>query len=582
MIKLLRQLAVIATVMFCAGISGATGSWTFYTTTVPYGGPIYTSPDGTKLASCHLNSYLWVYESDHFIIYSDSSSSDPIRTNLARMAETEFTANKSILGVSDTDLGINTALPSTKLHICSDLVGSNATGDYTGVSVPALDGSNNDPMDMLYCYAGYRNTLRHEMVHVIHGTLVYDYLSGATVKNELWFSEGLAVYLSDSSNLSSPGGILLDTVSLAAYFADGRPNPVHVKTRTDMKRTNATALNNNDVYPAFALAVKYLFDSTARGGAGNNLSDLKGVFQQIKDGTTFAAAFAATFRKGGVALTVDNYEANFSTWMTTYLSALQTPATITAPAGIQMAGIFRYRCDMIIGMGVTVAPAGNFALNVSELADGPYALCAVTDLDTGAGFGPIAVTVSGGKLTPTAFNTSSWPALSTTAIIPVNVCAVNSTGTINVMSSDVCPDWHAVSNAPWITITAGSSVSGNGIVTYSVEVNNGASRQGTMTINGDDYTVIQAAPSGNNPYKVDSMTYSYSMIQDAYNNLPANKTLQMQALVFPGDLFLGQDKTVKLQGGYGCDFTSNPGYTIVSDKITVQLGKVIIDKLIIK
>jgi hypothetical protein len=449
-------------------------------------------------------------------------------------------------------------------------------------------------MDLLYCYAGYRNTLRHETVHVIHSILAgNDNLSGADGKSETWFSEGLAVYLSDSSNLSSPGGIILDTGSLAAYFADGRPNPVTVKTRDDMKRTtNSTTLSNSDVYPAFALAVKYLFDSTARGGAGNSLSSLTGLtgmFQQIKEGTTFATAFASTFSKGGVPLTIGTYADNFQTWMTAYLSPLQTPATITSPSGIQMVGIFNYWCDMIIGIGTPVT-AGTFALNVSELTDGTYAMCAMTDLETGAGFGPIAVNVSGGKLAPTSYNVSTWPVLSN-ATIPIHFSGANGTGSINVLSSDVCT-WEALSNnTPWLTITAGSSGSGNGTVSYSVEQNSVTPRTGTMhiditkidgSIESKTFTVIQAEPCENDIYRIGSTYYSYSTIQDAYNNLPPDNTLQIQALVFTGDLFLGQDKTVTLKGGYGCDFASNTGYTTISQQMTVKYGKVIIERLKIK
>ena len=53
--------------------------------------------------------------------------------------------------------------------------------------------------------------------------------------------------------------------------------------------------------------------------------------------------------------------------------------------------------------------------------------------------------------------------------------------------------WTAVSNDAWITVTAGSSGSGNGTVDYSVVANNGASRTGTITIAGATFAVEQAA-----------------------------------------------------------------------------------------
>jgi hypothetical protein len=53
--------------------------------------------------------------------------------------------------------------------------------------------------------------------------------------------------------------------------------------------------------------------------------------------------------------------------------------------------------------------------------------------------------------------------------------------------------WTAASNASWITITSGSSGSGNGTVSYSVQANGDASQHtGTMTIAGQTFTVAQA------------------------------------------------------------------------------------------
>jgi hypothetical protein len=43
-----------------------------------------------------------------------------------------------------------------------------------------------------------------------------------------------------------------------------------------------------------------------------------------------------------------------------------------------------------------------------------------------------------------------------------------------------------------------------------------------------------------------------------------------------------QGKEVTLRGGYGCDFTSNPGYTIIRNNMTIRLDKVTVDKIIIK
>lgn len=65
-------------------------------------------------------------------------------------------------------------------------------------------------------------------------------------------------------------------------------------------------------------------------------------------------------------------------------------------------------------------------------------------------------------------------------------------GTVTVTAGDGCP-WTAVSNVPWITVTAGASGTGSGSVGYAVEANaSGAPRSGTITIGGQTFTVEQA------------------------------------------------------------------------------------------
>ena len=69
--------------------------------------------------------------------------------------------------------------------------------------------------------------------------------------------------------------------------------------------------------------------------------------------------------------------------------------------------------------------------------------------------------------------------------------AAASTGSVNVLTPNGCP-WTAASNSSWLTITSGTSGTGQGIVYYSVSQNTGtSSRTGTMTIAGKTFTVTQ-------------------------------------------------------------------------------------------
>ncbi|MFN0087471.1 MAG: BACON domain-containing protein, partial [Blastocatellia bacterium] len=66
------------------------------------------------------------------------------------------------------------------------------------------------------------------------------------------------------------------------------------------------------------------------------------------------------------------------------------------------------------------------------------------------------------------------------------------TGAIGVSAAANC-SWRAVSNDPWITVVSGSGGSGNDTVNYAVSANPGPLRTGTLTIEGQVFTVTQAS-----------------------------------------------------------------------------------------
>jgi RHS repeat-associated protein len=64
-------------------------------------------------------------------------------------------------------------------------------------------------------------------------------------------------------------------------------------------------------------------------------------------------------------------------------------------------------------------------------------------------------------------------------------------GSFDFSLPSIC-SWTATSNVGWITMTSGSSGSGNGTVSYSVAANSGPQRVGTITVNGQAFTITQA------------------------------------------------------------------------------------------
>ncbi|MCC6132075.1 MAG: BACON domain-containing protein, partial [Acidobacteria bacterium] len=130
----------------------------------------------------------------------------------------------------------------------------------------------------------------------------------------------------------------------------------------------------------------------------------------------------------------------------------------------------------------------------------------ITLTSSGSGSGPASVvyniaanpgparngTVTAAGLTFTV-NQADGCTLNTT-LLPTGASqpAAGATGQGFQVQAAVGCSWTAVSNAAWITITAGAAGSGPGGVTYDVAANSGPARNGTITAGGQTFTVTQA------------------------------------------------------------------------------------------
>jgi hypothetical protein len=90
------------------------------------------------------------------------------------------------------------------------------------------------------------------------------------------------------------------------------------------------------------------------------------------------------------------------------------------------------------------------------------------------------------------------PPSCTYAIQPTGqtIAAGGGPGTVTVTAGPTC-GWSATSNVGWISVTSGSTGTGNGSVAFSVAANNGGSRTGTLSIAGHAFTLTQAGVSCN-------------------------------------------------------------------------------------
>ena len=117
----------------------------------------------------------------------------------------------------------------------------------------------------------------------------------------------------------------------------------------------------------------------------------------------------------------------------------------------------------------------------------------LTAVDYGNGTSQTYSYDAAGNLLSVVTGSSSGTSCATSTSSYIGSSSISSSACVTSASA-----WSAVSNASWITITSGSSGTGNGTVTYSVSSNTGSSvRIGTLTIGGQTYTISQNGTGAN-------------------------------------------------------------------------------------
>jgi len=110
----------------------------------------------------------------------------------------------------------------------------------------------------------------------------------------------------------------------------------------------------------------------------------------------------------------------------------------------------------------------------------------------------VAAIGPGGTGRSTFSNTFSFsvPCSYTVAPTSATPSAAGGAASLSVTAGTGC-GWSAASNITWITVTGGSSGSGNGTVNYTVAANTATSpRSATLTVAGQTVTVTQRASGG--------------------------------------------------------------------------------------
>jgi hypothetical protein len=121
-----------------------------------------------------------------------------------------------------------------------------------------------------------------------------------------------------------------------------------------------------------------------------------------------------------------------------------------------------------------------------------------SQIETCGGASPLTFTVAppAAPTPPTTSvpGTSTIPACTYTLSIGPTIDGYPTGGTFSatVTTTGACT-WTAISNAPWIHVTAGNTGSGTGTVTFTADANNSPARTGTVTIAGQTITFNQSS-----------------------------------------------------------------------------------------
>ena len=215
----------------------------------------------------------------------------------------------------------------------------------------------------------------------------------------------------------------------------------------------------------------------------------------------------AIIRSGGGSIDTDNNASDFA-------AGAPTPRNTTGTAGT----LCTYKLSQTSGS--YGESGGSGAVSVTAPAGCPWtaasnaAWIAITSGWSGRDNGTVNYSVSANTSTSARSGTMTIAGQTFTvtqsgittctyilSALRQDIACMGGSYTVNVTAPGGCA-WTAASNSAWITITAGTSGSGNGTVNYSVSKNTSTSvRSGTLTISGQPFKVDQTGVAATCTYQ---------------------------------------------------------------------------------
>lgn len=80
----------------------------------------------------------------------------------------------------------------------------------------------------------------------------------------------------------------------------------------------------------------------------------------------------------------------------------------------------------------------------------------------------------------------------------------------------------------------------------------------------------------NLPVRIAGTALEYYLLQDAYDAAAEGDIIQSQAVTFIGNLYIDQDKSITLEGGYDCTYSSNNQKSFLNGMLTIGNGIAVI------
>lgn len=243
-----------------------------------------------------------ILETNHYLIFSDESNDDA-KVRFGKIAEETFHEVLQAFHLQESeDVGIFVTLQQTKPTLFSNVNTSFPYGGFafnTGYVYNALD-SDTYSQNYSYFEDFYRPDMKHETVHIFQFLVGLDNLPN--LWPDFWFSEGLAVYISNNR----PPPSTLQEVDEWRNIPEN-DNPIKVHEWQDYPS------GGRRYYHMFGLAVGYLLDESGHGKTTTDVLDMYRYMASSHNG--FADAFERF-----MGMTLQYYEDNYWDLITNFLS----------------------------------------------------------------------------------------------------------------------------------------------------------------------------------------------------------------------------------------------------------------------